>query len=649
MLTVFRNFFKSKIGLGLTLGFLALIAFAFASSDVANTGTFGGVAGGERVAVVGDSKIGTADLNLSANQALDRVRQDNPTLSMPAFIAQGGLDEVLDQLIDRYAINEFGSRLGIRAGDNLINSEIRQLGAFRGADGNFSQDVYNQALAQQGLSDAMVRDDIRTGLIAQQVLLPATFGTSMPASIARRYARLFKERRSGGIALLPSALYAPAGDPNDATLSTFYRTNRDRFIRPERRVIRYASFDNSAVADSIEPTEAEIRQRYQRDSAQYAASETRSFEQLIVPTEAAARSIRQRVSAGASFQSVAREAGFSVVEIEDATRASVRTDSSEAVAAAYFAAPRGSMTQPAQSPLGWHVAQVTAVTGTPARSLAQVRDEIATTIREEKRVRALGDLAAQIEEQIDGGATLTEIAGQFGLDLQTTRPITANGRFYGGANEEVPEVLAPTIATAFQMETSEPQVGEVERGQTYVAFEVSDITPSAAAPLSEIREDVVAAWKLAEGSKAARAAAERIIGRLGDDTSLASAVQAERKNLPSVQQVSLTREELAAQRDRRIPPPLALMFSMAQGTSKRLEAAGNGGWYVVDLDRIELGEIAADDPLIAQARQQFNRELGEEYSQQMIAAMRNEVGVERNAAAIDAVRTQLVGTAPTGL
>jgi peptidyl-prolyl cis-trans isomerase D len=57
MLQPFRNFFKSKIGIAVTLGFLALIAVAFASSDVANTGTFGGIAGGDRVAIVGGEKV----------------------------------------------------------------------------------------------------------------------------------------------------------------------------------------------------------------------------------------------------------------------------------------------------------------------------------------------------------------------------------------------------------------------------------------------------------------------------------------------------------------------------------------------------------------------------------------------------------------
>ena len=643
MLLFFRSFFKSKFGLAITFAFLALIAFAFASSDVANTGMFGGVAGGERVAVVGDERIDSAELAQSASTALDRLRQDNPALSMPAFIAQGGLEEVLDQLIARYAIATYAERFGLRAGDNLINSEIRQIGAFRGPDGNFSADAYNQTLAAQGLTDAMVRQDIGSGLLAQQMLVPASFGATIPLSLATRYARLFKERREGAIGFLPSGAFFPEGDPSAAQLQAYYQENRGDFIRPERRVIRYALFGEEEIEDAIAPTDAEIAARYRENSAEYAASEARSFTQLIVPTQQAAQAIRQRVAAGASFASVAQEAGFRTSTLEAQSRAQVADDASPAVAQAYFDAARGAITEPTRSPLGWHVARVDSVETTPGRSLAQVRDELASTIREEKRVRALVDLAAQIEERIDDGETLTAIAQDLGLTVRSTPPVTADGGVYGTQGETISEEIAPVLETAFQMEESEPQVGEVARGDTFAIFETADITASAAAPLAEIREDVITSWKLAQGSQAARAAADRVLARLRDGATIASALAAEDVRLPAAEQIALTREDLARRGDQRIPPPLALLFSMAEGTSKRLEAANNLGWFVVDLDDIELGEMAGDDPLIAQAQSQLGETVGQEYADQLVIAMREAMGVERNETAIDAVRRQLAG------
>ncbi|MEC7888755.1 MAG: SurA N-terminal domain-containing protein, partial [Pseudomonadota bacterium] len=131
MFQFFRNFFKTKLGLAISLAFLGLIALAFASADVSSTGTFGGIAGGDRVAVVGDEKIGTADLVVAANNGLDRLRQEDPTLSMPEFVGSGQLELVLEALIDRNAIQGYARKYGFRAGENLLNSEIRMIPAFR--------------------------------------------------------------------------------------------------------------------------------------------------------------------------------------------------------------------------------------------------------------------------------------------------------------------------------------------------------------------------------------------------------------------------------------------------------------------------------------------------------------------------------------
>jgi peptidyl-prolyl cis-trans isomerase D len=643
MIQFFRRFFKSKIGLGITFAFLALIAFAFASSDVANNNTFGGVAGGDSVAVVGGEKIGTAELVQAVNGALNRVRQQDPTLSMQAFVAQGGIEQVLDQLIDRYAIATFAEENGLRAGENLVNSEIRQIPSFRGADGNFDAETFRQSLIQQGISEGAIRDDIRTGLLAQQVVLPASFGSVMPTKLARRYAQLFKESRQGAISFLPSAAFAPEGEPSDEDLQAFYTKSRGDFIRPERRTVRYASFNSDAVADAIDPSEEELAARFAADADIYGASESRTVTQLIVPTEAAANALREQVQAGQSFDAVAAGTGLRSSNIGPLSVDEVSRDTSAEVAEAYFAAAKGALTQPARSPLGWHIARIDAVETRAARTLDQVRNDLAATMREEKRLRALADLAAEIEEELDGGTTLSVIAENLELELQTTPPLTADGAIYESQGQRGPEILAPALATIFQMDESEPQVGDVARGEVYLVYEVTGITESATAPLADIRDSVIARWRLAEGAGLAKTAADRVLDRLAKGESLAAAARAEDAQLPPIENINLTREQLAQQSQQRIPAPLALLFSMAQGTSKKLATGNNLGWFVVDLDTINIGEIDAEDPLIPQAREQMGPAIGQEYSQQLLKALRDAMGVENNPAAVEAVRKQLLG------
>ena len=59
--------------------------------------------------------------------------------------------------------------------------------------------------------------------------------------------------------------------------------------------------------------------------------------------------------------------------------------------------------------------------------------------------------------------------------------------------------------------------------------------------------------------------------------------------------------------------------------------------------QIELGQLAAGDPLALQARRELGQAFSAELTQQAVAAIRKEVGVEINRAAVDAVRKQLTG------
>jgi len=642
MLSAFRNFFKSKVGIVVTLSFLGLIAFAFASSDVSNSGTFGGVAGGDRIAVVGEDKIGSAELIRSTNSALDKVRQNNPTASMQAFIGQGALDQVLDQVIDRYAIGGFAKKYGLRAGDNLINSEIIAIPAFRGTDGNFSEESYRQLLASQGLTDSLVRQDFGDGLLAKQILVPTAFGAVIPDKIVSRYAALLKEQRKGAIAVVPSAVFAPKEDPTQEQLQEYYTANRTNYIRPERRIIRYATFGGDVIGDVEKPTENEIAARYAKDSAQYVASETRTLSQLIVPTQPAAKAIRDRVQAGGSLKTAAREAGLEIAKLGPVTLDEVSAQTSAGVAQAAFAADKNTVAEPARSGLGWHVIRVDAVKKIAERSLSQVSPEITAVLGQEKRRAALDDLTASIEERLESGEALLDVASELKLEIKTTKPVIANGTVYASPNEAAPQIIAPIVPTVFQMEEGEPQLAEIVRGEAFLIFEAGTITPSAAAPLKDIRGDVMLAWRRTEGAKAARDATDRILKRMADGSTLKKAMAEEEKTLPGVDSISLSREQLAAAGGK-VPPPLALLFSMAKGTTKKLEAPSSGGWFIVDLDEITAGSIAADDPVFQAAKQELGSTTGREYADQLRVAMRDELGVERNATALEAVRKQLSG------
>lgn len=645
MLQFFRSSIKSRIGAIIGLVFLGVIALAFAAADITG-GNFGGVAGGDKVATVDGQGIDTSVLNQGASAAFERAKERQPNLSMQAMIAQGGLTQILSDLIDRTALDVFGKKSGIVAGSRLIDSEVANLPAFQGADGKFSEDVYRQAMRQRGISESMMRDDIAQGLIVRQLAAPVQFGATMPETFAKRYAALLMERRTGSVAILPSLAFAPKDKPTEAQLNEFYKGHTDEFIRPERRVIRYSIVGADKIKAPSAPTDDEIAARYEANKAQYAAQDMRDLAQVIVPTEAAAKAFVAEVNSGKSLETAAREKGLAVAQIKRQTRAGIANQASSAVADAVFSTGKGQIAAPGKSPLGWHVIRIEAIESRPERPLAQVKAELAAEIMSEKTRAAFSSTLADIDEQFQDGASLADVAKSLGVQLTSSAPILADGNVYGEAGKEVPAELGAVVKTAFTMEQGEPQVAEAERGKNFVIYEVADIAVSAPAPLNEIKDDVTLAWALEKGSADAKAAGEKIQAAVRKGESLENALAGLGKPMPPIENLGMTRADLAMaqQQGRAVPPPVSLMFNMAKGTVKVQPAPGQRGWFVVQLKDIEAGKVEDDDPMIAAAQRSLSGQLGEEYWSAFRKSVRSTMTVKRNEAAIKAVSDQLTGT-----
>ena len=113
--------------------------------------------------------------------------------------------------------------------------------------------------------------------------------------------------------------------------------------------------------------------------------------------------------------------------------------------------------------------------------------------------------------------------------------------------------------------------------------------------------------------------------------------------LAQVETIDISREELLSTAQGRVPSALVLMFSMAQGSTKVLEEQGDLGWFVVNLDTIEVPEIEDGNPALLNTQAQLSAALPGEYNAQLATAIRKEMGVERNEDAITAVRQALAG------
>lgn len=643
MLQFLRNFFSSKLGVVVTLAFLGLISLAFLGGDVASGIGFGKGSSSGKLVTVGKSSIDAGDLETAAKRQVERLREQYPTLDMRTFIAEGGLDELLNSLVDLQAIREFGRIHGIVIGDRLIDSEIAKIPRVQGPDGKFSDIAYQAFLRQEGLTDKQLRERI-AGMLMERELLSATqFGIAIPKGVIDQYAGVVTERRTGTIILLPSAAFAPANPPSDAEIQAWYGSHKSDYTRPERRVIRYATFDGNVVKSVAPPTDAEIAARYNANKAEYAASETRKVTQLVLASEADAKALVAEVNGGKSLEAAATAKGLTSASLGALSKDALSAQTSSAAAEAAFSASKGKVVGPVKAPLGWLVLRVDSIDIKPGKTLDQARPELASAITQEKQRAAVIDFSARIEEEFSNGATLTDVAKELNLTIVTTEALTNDGAVYGKPDAKAPAELEKVVPTAFLMENEgQPQLAEIDPGKKFVVFDVSSITASAPAPLAEIREQVVSDVQLSKGEVGAHAAAKKLEGLIAKGMDPGLAMQQLGVSLPPVDRVDMSRQQVQAM-GQQVPPPLLLLFSVAKGKTKLMAAPRNRGWYVVTVSNVVPGKVDPKDPRLDQFAGTLKQAFVIEYGDQMRGAMAGEIGVKRNETAIKAVNTRLGG------
>jgi peptidyl-prolyl cis-trans isomerase D len=651
MLTFLRRALFSTVGKIIALLLLIVIAVAFALGDITNlTGSRGGPAGA--LVQVGNRKVTERELQERLKDALDRARQEQPALDMTQFVAMGGFDQVLDDIVNRMVLEEYGSEHGMEVSKAAIDGEIASAPGFADpVTGKFSQRAFDQFLAQQRITADQVRADIRQGTLARWVAGPtvgiARGATYVSNQLALPYASQLLERRKGSVAYIPVTAIAAGAPPTDAELTAFYNRNRNRYTVPERRVIRYAVVRPDQFAESAKATEAEIAAAYKQDAAKYAASTKRTLVQVIVADQNAANALAAKVKGGETIAAAAQGAGLQPSTIADAQKESFARASSPQIADAAFAAAQGGVVGPLRSPLGWHIVRVEKVEQIPAKTLDQVRGEIATAVTQRKEAEALSGLRNQIDTAIVGNATFDEAVADAKLKAEVSAPVFGDGRTQEAAEAATPTppdpVMTQIAQAAFAMEANDDaQLVPLGQDGSFALVKPDRVIAAAPRPLAEIREAVTAGFIRDRQLQAARKAAIATLADINKGTPIADALKKTGLALPEIKPLDAVRGQLT-QSGMQVPPPVRLMFTIAAKKAKMTEEPNGGGYWVVWLDEIQPGDASNNKELVAQTRNGLTQVVGAEYLEQFVAAARKSVGVKRDDAAIARLKAQLGG------
>ena len=93
-----------------------------------------------------------------------------------------------------------------------------------------------------------------------------------------------------------------------------------------------------------------------------------------------------------------------------------------------------------------------------------------------------------------------------------------------------------------------------------------------------------------------------------------------------------------------VPPPLKMLFTLGEGKSRMFPDPQGRGFFIVRVDKIMAGNAMAQPALIGQMQNELQQSISQDYGQEFLAAMRKELDVKRNDAAIQSFRSRMVNS-----
>lgn len=645
MLNFFRRASKSKFGTFIMAGIGIAILAGFALADLSNfgSGNIGFGMGSSTLAEVGSQKITEQEMSDAMQRRLQQARQQQPEASYATII--GDFEAILSELIDEKTLLAFAEKVRFPLSKRLIDAEISQIPQTKGLNGQFSQQAYQQFLAQQRLTDAQIRQVLAGGLLERFLLTPVAANARVSVGMATPYAAMLLEGREGDVAAVPPDAFRAGLKPSEAEIQKYYSDNRARYMVPEQRALRIAPIGPEQVAN-VTASDQEVMAYYNSHKADYAAKETRNITQALVQDRATANAIAERANGGATIAAAAAPTGgkAAVTTLNDQTREAYASVAGDKAAAAVFAAGSGAVVGPVQTDFGWAVAKVDSIKTEGGKSLEQAKAEIAAKMNTDKRKGAIEDLVDKVQTAVDDGSNFSEAAAAAKLTVTTTPLIAANGTSRSDHAYKFPTVLAPALKTGFEIAPNDPpEIVTLPNDQGYAMVAPTEVVPAAPAPLKEVHAQVANDWINAKATARAQAVAQQIEAKVEKGMPLAQAVKESGADIPPAQTVKARRIQIATA-EGEIPAPLKMLFTLGEGKSRIVPDPKRRAFFIVKVNKITPGNALMQPALIGRMQSELQQGMSDDYAREFLAAMRQELHGERNASAIQAMKTRLMGS-----
>lgn len=389
-------------------------------------------------------------------QERDALAQRLGPIPQDPMIRQKILTQALENVTLQTAISLYAQSLGVRASDSHIAHILQSIKPFTDKNGDFDTMAFKRILKLQGISVKAFKDNIADGVVRENYTTPIV--TEFPLS--QKAVGVFNDFAFTKIKFTAYNLdfknfptdAQKITPPTEEQLKQIYTEKKEALKRPALKDIEYAVFNSETLKSKILIDPKDIADFYTKNkNTLYSSAEKRHILQIVFDNKKQALSGYKKFAVdkkseekhGENFKTVAKELGYKMADIDLGLITADALSDDKAIQEKVFSSNIGIALKPIKTDFGYAIYCVESIQPKTVKSFESVQSEIQETIFQKKLSDYLTDITPKIDDDLAGGASLSEITEKYGSRVVLEKNIASNGVIYDTKNLKKLNPLIP--------------------------------------------------------------------------------------------------------------------------------------------------------------------------------------------------------------
>lgn len=572
----------------------------------------------DALAVVGDQKISGQDYLNDYRRTMQNIARSTGQGMSAEEARKLGYDKaVLDNLIQQATVDEKIVELKLLVSQQVVIDAAKADPSFQDAKGTFNPAALANVLRNNGLSEeqfvAMQSRNMARGAIVNSVAA----NYAVPKSLVDAFVAFRNEQRDATFFQI-SASATDVAAPTDAEIKEQYEKTPAAYTAPEYRSVAILKAYPGDLAAKVSVTPQEVQAAFDKYKSQYAIPERRTILQIPFASADEATKAKTELNAGKDFVALATERGLKVSDYTLADKTQSDLIDKE-IGKAAFSLQRDQVSDVVKGSLVTALLKVTTINPGLEPTLDLVKDKVTAQAQMDKAKEQVQAIVDNVEDARNNQVKLEDIAKEQNISFQLVPAVSAQGLDKDGKEVDLPD-KADLLRALFSSD-----VGDITSVLTpaegFIWYDVREVTPSALRPLEAVKTKAASDVTSRKVREFLAAKAEKIVSQIKSGQSLEDAAKQEKAEVKTAK--LLRRNEATADFD---VVSLSAIFTLPDnGTGWALE--GDGSTAKIMKSQPAAPAEAPSDTDLNSLKQKLSQTMSASLSNSLLQNLRAELAV----------------------